>query len=225
MNMTLIWRRESPQMNQILRPSIYGWHEVIIDTSCPIGKWLWHVTIPQLGCARSGLEPQTCVDCLIAKASLQRWETSACAPQGAVYFKWRVRIRAWPQLSAGWLHYCINIMTEYAYCCHYLLNVVRIHLAHRRSVSVLRKIFTIKSNTMHPLKEELLLPLVPARVTHGAFVANSTRLHLLAVELLSTAGNLCSSLYLNGTIFMTLHVFDDAGLAGFNSRANDFFLT
>ena len=60
-----------------------------------------------------------------------------------------------------------------------------------------------------------------ARVTRGALVAYRTRLRFLAVELLSTAGPLCPTMCLFGTILVTL-CFDGAGLVGFKIRANAF---
>ena len=51
-------------------------------------------------------------------------------------------------------------------------GVLESNLAHRRSVAELSMLFKIKSNPMHPLRGELPLPYVPARVTRGALVAH-----------------------------------------------------
>ena len=58
-------------------------------------------------------------------------------------------------------------------------GVLDCNLAHRRSVAELCMLAKIKSNPIHPLSGALPLPYVPARVTRGALVAHSTRLHLL----------------------------------------------
>ena len=57
---------------------------------------------------------------------------------------------------------------------------------------------------MHPLSGALPLPYVPACVTRGAMLLIFTRLVLLDVKLLSTAGPLCHSQCLCGTVLMTL---------------------
>ena len=76
----------------------------------------------------------------------------------------------------------------------------------RRSLSVSFTLFKIRSNPKHPPSSALPLQHVPERVTRGANYSwcISTRFHLLAAELLSTAGPLCFFQYCYGTILMTL---------------------
>ena len=51
-------------------------------------------------------------------------------------------------------------------------SVLHCNLAHRRTVAMLRMLFKVKSNPVHPLNGALPLPYVPKRVTRGAMVAH-----------------------------------------------------
>ena len=92
-------------------------------------------------------------------------------------------------------------------------GVLECNLAHRRSIAEFSMLFTIKSNSMHPLSCALPLPYVPACDSRGALVAlviGGTRSRLLVVGLLSITEPLCHSLCLFGMItksnnFVSLH--------------------
>ena len=83
-------------------------------------------------------------------------------------------------------------------------GVLECNLAHRRSVSVSYMLFKIKSNPMHPLSGALTLLYSPAHVLVVLWLFIGTRLHFLAVEHLCTAGPLCPSQCLFGTILVTM---------------------
>ena len=52
------------------------------------------------------------------------------------------------------------------------VGVFECDIAHRRSVAVLRMLYKIRCNPMHPLDGALPGPYVPVRVTRGALVAH-----------------------------------------------------
>ena len=74
---------------------------------------------------------------------------------------------------------------------------------------------------MHPLSGALPLLYVPKHVTFVLWLLTGTGLHLLTVELLSTAEPLCPLSLWND---LSDSVFDGQGLVGFKSRADTFLL-
>ena len=84
-------------------------------------------------------------------------------------------------------------------------GVLGCNLADRRSVTLLSVPFKIKSNAMPHFTETCHLCSMCWRVfLLMLWLLKGTSFILLAVELLSTAGPLCPSQYLSGTILMTM---------------------
>ena len=102
-------------------------------------------------------------------------------------------------------------------------GVLECNLAHRRSVTELCMLFKIKSDPMHPLSCALILPYVPARVTHGALVVHR---HSFASPRCRTSQYRRSFVPLSVSLWNDLSDpgFDRGVLAGFKSRANAFLL-
>ena len=87
-------------------------------------------------------------------------------------------------------------------------GILESNLAHRRSVAELCMLFKIKSNPMHPLRDALPLPYVPARVTRGAKFGCSYNRHSFAPPRCRTSQYrrtfVLPSRCLFGTILVTL---------------------
>ena len=102
-------------------------------------------------------------------------------------------------------------------------GVFECDIAHRRSVAVLCMLYKIRCNLMHPLNSALPGPYVPVRVTRGALVAHR---YTYAPPRCRTSQYSWTFIPLRVSLWNDLAnpVFDDMGLAGFKSRANDFLL-
>ena len=102
-------------------------------------------------------------------------------------------------------------------------GVFECDIAHRRAVALLCMLYMIRCNPIHPLYGALSAPYVPVRVTSGALVSDQY----------TCAPPRCrTSQYYNTFIPLSVSlkndladpVFDDVGLAGFQSWANAFLL-
>ena len=102
-------------------------------------------------------------------------------------------------------------------------GVLDCNLAHHLSVAELCILFKIKSNPMLPLSDALPLPYMPARVSHGAFVAHR---HSFVPPRCRTPQYRRTFVPLSVSLWNDLSdpVFNDVGLAGFKSKANAFLL-
>ena len=96
-------------------------------------------------------------------------------------------------------------------------------LAHRRSVAVLRMLYKIRCNPMHPLYGVIPVPYVPVRVTRGTVIAHR---YTYAPPRCRTSLYRRTFIPLSVSLWNDLSdpVFDGVGLAGFKSRANAFLL-
>ena len=97
------------------------------------------------------------------------------------------------------------------------------HIYHRRSVAVLCVLYKIGCNQMHPLNDALPGPYVPVRVTSGVLVAHlytSVSSRCRTTQYRRTFVPLSVSLW---NYDLADPVFDGAGLAGFESKANAFY--
>ena len=92
-------------------------------------------------------------------------------------------------------------------------------ISHRRSVAVLRMLYNIRCNSVHPLNGALPGPYVPVRVTRGALVAHR---YTYAPPRWRTSQY--SRTFIPFSVFfwndLANSVFDGVVLAGFKSRAN-----
>ena len=102
-------------------------------------------------------------------------------------------------------------------------GVFECDLAHPRSVAVLCLLYKLRCNPMHPLYGALPLPYVPVRVTSSAVIAHR----------FTYAPPRCRTSQYRRTVIpfsvflwnvLSDPMFDDVGLAGFQSRANAFLL-
>ena len=84
-------------------------------------------------------------------------------------------------------------------------GVFECDIAHRRSVAILRMLYKIRCNSVHPLNGALPGPYVPVRVTSGALVAHRFSYALPPVEPSSTALPLFPFQCPSGTILLTLY--------------------
>ena len=92
-------------------------------------------------------------------------------------------------------------------------------ISHRRSVAVLRMLYKMRCNPVHPLNGALLGPYVPVRVTSGGLVAHRYTYAPPRCRILQYSRTFISfsvSLWND----LASPVFDGVGLAGFKSRAN-----
>ena len=96
-------------------------------------------------------------------------------------------------------------------------------IAHRRSVAILRMLYKIRCNPVHPLNGALPGPYVPVRVTRGALVAHR---FTYALPRCRTSKYRRTFIPFSVSLWNDLAnpVFDGVGLAGFKSKANAFLL-
>ena len=96
-------------------------------------------------------------------------------------------------------------------------------LAHRRSVAILRMLYKISCNPVHPLYGALPVPYVPVRVTRGVVI---THRYTYANPRCRTSQYRRTFIPLSLSQYNDLSdpVFNGVGLAGFKSRANAFLL-
>ena len=101
-------------------------------------------------------------------------------------------------------------------------GVFECDLAHRRSVAVLRMLYKIRCNSMHPLYA-LPVPYVPVRVTRGAVIVHR---YTFAPPRSRTSRYRRTFIPWSVSPWNDLSdpVFDGVGLEGFKSRANTFLL-
>ena len=101
-------------------------------------------------------------------------------------------------------------------------SVFECDIAHHRSVAVFCMLYKTRCNLMDPLNGALPGPYEPVRVTGGALVAHR---YTYVPPRCRTSQYRWAFVLLSVSILSNLadRVFDGAGLAGFNSRANAFF--
>ena len=102
-------------------------------------------------------------------------------------------------------------------------GVIECDIARRQSVAVLRMLYKIRCNLMHPLNGALPGPYVPVRVTRIALVAHR---YTYAMPRCRTLQCRRTFILLSESLWNVLAdpVFDGVGLAGFKSKANAFLL-
>ena len=98
-------------------------------------------------------------------------------------------------------------------------GVIECDISYRQSMAVLRMLYKIKCNPVHPLNGALPGPYVPALVTRGALVAHR---YTYALPRSRTLQYSRTFIPFSVSLWNDLAdpVFDGVGLAGFKSRAN-----